>query len=35
MSASESNYQARLVKADNDLLNIENDLAAAHVLGRI
>jgi HEPN domain-containing protein len=31
MSAPETNYKAWLVKAENDLLNIENNLAAAHV----
>jgi len=31
MSTPETNYKAWLVKAENDLLNIENNLAAAHV----
>ena len=31
MSAPETNYKAWLVKAENDLLNIENNLAAAQV----
>jgi HEPN domain-containing protein len=31
MNAPESNYKAWLAKADNDLLNIENNLAATHV----
>jgi HEPN domain-containing protein len=31
MSAPETNYKAWLAKAENDLLNIENNLAADHV----
>ena len=31
MSAPESNYTAWLAKAENDLLNIENNLAAPHI----
>jgi HEPN domain-containing protein len=31
MNAPETNCKAWLVKADNDLLNIENNLAATHV----
>ncbi len=31
MSSHKSNYIAWLAKADNDLLNIDNNLAAEHV----
>jgi len=31
MSAPETNYKAWLAKAENDLLNIENNLATAHI----
>jgi len=31
MSAPETNYRSWLAKAENDLLNIENNLEAAHI----